>query len=88
MHEIVYYAAMVWMSGLLCVCIGMVIRTNSSVVRILGFDALTLIVIALLILYSTTTESSYYLDAALMLALVSFVSTVVAARYYSEREIF
>jgi len=88
MHEFVYYAAMVWMSGLLCVCIGMVIRTRSQVVRILGFDALTLIVIALLILYSTTTESSYYLDAALMLALVSFVSTIVAARYYSERRIF
>lgn len=88
MHEIVYYAAMVWMSGLLCVCIGMVIRTHSSVVRILGFDALTLIIIALLILYSTTTESSYYLDAALMLSLVSFVSTIVAARYSSERKIF
>lgn len=88
MHEIVYYAAMVWMSGLLCVCIGLVIRTHSSVVRILGFDALTLIIIALLILYSTTTETSYYLDAALMLSLVSFVSTIVAARYYSERKIF
>lgn len=88
MHEIVYYGAMVWMSGLLCICIGMVIRTPSPVVRILGFDALTLIIVALLILYSTTTETSYYLDAALMLALVSFVSTIVAARYYSERKIF
>ncbi|MBA3377707.1 MAG: pH regulation protein F [Chloroflexia bacterium] len=88
MHDIVYYGAMVWMTGLLCVCIAIVIRTNSAVVRILGFDALTLVIIALLILYSTTTESSYYLDAALMLALVSFVSTIVAARYYSERKIF
>ncbi len=88
MHDIVYYGAMVWMTGLLCVCIAIVIRTNSAVVRILGFDALTLVIIALLILYSTTTESSYYLDAALMLALVSFVSTIVAARYYSERKVF
>lgn len=88
MHEFVYYGAMVWMTGLLCLCIGMVIRTRSPIVRILGFDALTLVIIALLILYSTTTESSYYLEAALMLALVSFVSTVVAARYYSERKIF
>ncbi len=88
MHDIVYYGAMVWMTGLLCVCIAIVIRTRSAVVRILGFDALTLVIIALLILYSITTESSYYLDAALMLALVSFVSTIVAARYYSERKIF
>ncbi|MDQ3654968.1 MAG: monovalent cation/H+ antiporter complex subunit F [Chloroflexota bacterium] len=88
MHEIVYYAAMIWMASLLCICIGMVIRTHSAIVRILAFDALTLVIIALLILYSTTTESSYYLDAALMLALVSFVSTIVAARYYSERKVF
>jgi len=88
MHEVVYYAAMIWMTGLLCVCIGLVIRTPSAIVRILAFDALTLVVVALLILYSTTTDSSYYLDAALMLALVSFISTIVAARYYSERKVF
>lgn len=88
MHDIVYYVAMVWITGLLCLCIGMVIRTRSSIVRILGFDALTLVIVALLILYSTTTGTSFYLDAALMLALVSFISTIVAARYYSERKIF
>lgn len=88
MHDVVYYGAMVWMTGLLCICIGIVIRTRSAVVRILAFDALTLVIISLLILYSTTTESSYYLDAALMLALVSFVATIVAARYYSERKVF
>ncbi len=88
MHEIVFYVAMIWMTGLLCVCIGMVIKTNSAIVRILGVDALTLVLIAQLILYSITTETSYYLDAALLLALVSFISTVVAARYYGERKVF
>jgi multisubunit Na+/H+ antiporter MnhF subunit len=57
-------------------------------VRILAFDALTLVLVALLIMYSITTETSYYLDAALMLALLSFISTVVASRYYSERKVF
>lgn len=88
MHEITYYLAMIWMTGLMLICIGMVIRTRSAMVRILAFDALTLVLVALLILYSITTESSYYLDAALMLALVSFISTIVAARYYSERKVF
>lgn len=88
MHEIVYYMAMIWMTGLLCVCIGLVIRTRSTVVRILGFDAMTLVLISLLILYSTTTGTSYYLDAALLLALISCISTVVAARYYGERTVF
>jgi multicomponent Na+:H+ antiporter subunit F len=88
MHEVVYYAAMIWMTVLLVACIWLVIRTPSQIVRILGLDTLTLILIALLILYSTTQETSYYLDAALLLALVSFVSTVVVARYHSERKVF
>lgn len=88
MHEVVYYGAMIWMTGLLCICIGMVIRARSALVRILALDTLTLVLVALLILYSTTTESSFYLDAALMLSLLSFLSTVVAARYHSERRIF
>lgn len=88
MHEIVFYGAMIWMTGLLCVCIGMVIRARSALVRILALDTLTLVLVALLILYSTTTESSFYLDAALMLALLSFLSTIAAARYHSERRIF
>lgn len=88
MHEITYYVAMIWLTGLLLVSIAMVIRTRSGMVRILAFDAVTLVLVALLIMYSITTETSYYLDAALMLALVSFVSTVVASRYYSERKVF
>ncbi len=88
MHEVVFYGAMIWMTGLLCICIGMVIRARSALVRILALDTLTLVLVALLILYSTTTESSLYLDAALMLAMLSFLSTVVAARYHSEGRIF
>lgn len=88
MHDVVYYAAMIWMTGLLCVCFGLVIRTHSSIVRIVGFDAMSLVLISVLIVYSITTESSYYLDAALLLALVSFVSTIAAARYHSERRVF
>jgi multisubunit Na+/H+ antiporter MnhF subunit len=51
-------------------------------------DALTLILVALLVIYSTTTESSYYLDGALVLALISFISVIAAARYHSERRLF
>ncbi len=88
MHEIVYYGAMIWMTGLLCVCIWLVVSSRASIVRILSLDALTLVLVSLLILYSTTTETSFYLDAALMLALVSFISSVVAARYWGERKVF
>lgn len=88
MHEFVFYGAMIWMTGLLGVSIVLVIRAPSPLVRILALDTVTLVLVALLILYSTTTGSSFYLDAALILALLSFLSSVVAARYHSEGRIF
>ncbi len=88
MHQIVYYIAMVWMTGLLCVCIGLVVRARSALMRVLALDSLALVLIALLVLYSTTTGKGYYIDAAIMLALLSFIGSVAAARYHSERRIF
>ena len=88
MHDFVFYGAMIWMTGLLGVSIVLVIRVTSALVRILALDTVTLVLVALLILYSTTAESSFYLDAALILALLSFLSSVAAARYHSEGRIF
>lgn len=88
MSDVIFYAAMVWMTMLLLTAVVMVIRAKTAVVRILALDALSLVVTALLVLYSTTTETSFYLDAAIVLALLSFLSTMAAARYYSEGIIF
>jgi multisubunit Na+/H+ antiporter MnhF subunit len=88
MHEIVYYTAMIWMIGLFCVCVVMVVRAKSSLVRVLALDTLTLVLVALLVLYSTTTKTSYYLDSAIVLALISFISVIAAARYHAERRLF
>jgi multisubunit Na+/H+ antiporter MnhF subunit len=88
MHQAVFYAATVWMTGLLAVSVVFVVRARSPMVRILGIDVLTLILVALLILYSDARRSPYFLDAALALALLSFVSTLAATRYHSERKLF
>ena len=88
MHETVFYLAAVWMTGLLGVGVVFVIRARSAMVRILGLDTLTLILIALLILYADAKREPYYLDAALALALLSFVATLAAARYHSEGRLF
>lgn len=88
MHEIVFYAAAVWMTGLLGVSVVFVVRARSAMVRILGLDVVTLILVAFLILFADANRSSYYLDAALALALLSFVATLAAARYHSERRLF
>ena len=88
MHEAVFYLAMVWMTGLLIIAGVLVVRGRSAMERILALDVLTLILIALLILYADATSTSYYVDAALALTLLSFIATLAAARYHSEGRLF
>lgn len=88
MHEAIAYLASVWITGLLVVMVLVLVRTRSAMVRILALDCLTLFLIALLIVYSADSESRYFLDAAVILALFSFVATLVTARYHSERKVF
>ncbi len=88
MHEIVFYAAFAWMTVLLVVIASAVIRPHSTASRILALDTLTLILVALLVLYAAANRSSYYMDAALVLSLLAFVGTLVFARYQGERRIF
>jgi multicomponent Na+:H+ antiporter subunit F len=88
LHQIVFYLAFVWMTILLVTSAAAVIRLRSTAGRILALDTLTLILVALLVLYAAANRSSYYMDAALVLSLVGFMATLALARYYGERRIF
>jgi multicomponent Na+:H+ antiporter subunit F len=88
MHEIVFYAAVVWMTGLLGVSVALVIRAEQAPSRILALDMLVLILVALLILLSDANRTPLYLDAALLLAILSFIATLAAARYHAGGRIF
>lgn len=85
MHMVVVSAAAIWMTVLLAAMVVATIRARSNAERLLAVDALTLVLVALLVLYSAANQRSYYLDAALALALVSFIGTVVVARRLSGR---
>ena len=88
MHEIVFYFAFAWMTVLLVVSAAALIWLRSTAGRILALDMLTLILVALLVLYADANRSSYYMDAALVLSLLAFVATLVLARYHGERKVF
>jgi multicomponent Na+:H+ antiporter subunit F len=88
MHQIVFYLAFVWMTVLLVVSAAAVIRLRSTAGRILALDTLTLILVALLVLYAAANRSPYYTDAALVLSLLAFVATLALARYHGERKVF
>jgi multisubunit Na+/H+ antiporter MnhF subunit len=88
LHEVVFYVAVAWMTVLLAVGVVATIKLPLTGGRILALDMLTLILTALLVLYGTAERTSHYLDVALVLALLAFISTLGAARYYGERKIF
>jgi multicomponent Na+:H+ antiporter subunit F len=88
LHEIISYLAFVWMTILLVVSAAAVVRLRSTARRILALDMLTLILVALLVLYSESQRSPYYMDAALVLSLLAFVATLALGRYHGERRIF
>ena len=88
MHEVLFYASVLWMSVLLVGGVLSVLRAGSTPSRILALDMLVLVLVALLALFSGAQRSSYFLDAALVLALLSFVSTLAACRYHGEGRLF
>ena len=59
----------------------LLLRASDALHRVLALDVLVVIVIALLAILSYQRDVSYYIDAALALALLSFTATLVAARH-------
>ena len=61
----------------------LLLRSRDGLHRILALDVLVSIVVAMLAILSYLRDVSYYIDAALALALLSFTATLAAARYVS-----
>jgi multicomponent Na+:H+ antiporter subunit F len=70
-----------WASLLLVAGGWLLLRAPDNLHRVLALDVLVVIVIAVLTALSYVHGVSFYVDAALALALLSFVATLVAARY-------
>jgi multicomponent Na+:H+ antiporter subunit F len=79
--DVVLEVALGWAALLLVAGGLLLLRAPDTLHRVLALDVLGAIVIALLAVLSYEREVSYYIDAALALALLSFTATLVAARY-------
>lgn len=88
MSNVVFYVALVWLGVLLGVVVVRLAAAGSSTERILALDLLTLVLIGLLAVAAGEDQTAYALDAALALALLSFVATLAACRYVEDREPF
>jgi multicomponent Na+:H+ antiporter subunit F len=79
--DVVLAVALGWAALLLVAGGLLLLRAPDTLHRVLALDVLGAIVIALLAVLSYQREVSYYIDAALALALLAFTATLVAARY-------
>jgi multicomponent Na+:H+ antiporter subunit F len=82
MSDVVFFAGIAWLAGLLGIIVIRLARAQTTGQRILALDLLTLVLIGLLALAAGEDRAPYALEAALGLALLSFVATLAAARYY------
>ncbi len=80
--------ATVWVTALIAALVIGMIGARSSMTKLLMLDTVTLCLATLLILYSDSVNRPYYVDAALALALLSFIGTIAAAHYYGDRKVF
>lgn len=88
MHPLVYHVCTVALALYLGVVSVVVLRARSRTLRILALDTLTVILAGLFVLFAIGQRSSYYLDAALALALLGFVGTLVAVHFRLGRELY
>ncbi|WP_292464697.1 cation:proton antiporter [Methanolobus sp.] len=80
--------ALVIMSISLIPCLYRIIVGPTLPDRVVGLDALTLVMVVALGVYSYMQESPFFLDAALVLSIISFIGTIAIARYIDEGAIF
>ena len=81
MHSILLTIAIVWLAVLFAVLLILIARPQSSLQRILAFDVLSLVIVGMLAMIAYHQASVFYLDAALALALLAFISTIAAVSY-------
>ncbi len=81
MPDAVVIAGFAWATLLVLAGGLLLLRSPDTLHRILALDVLVSIVIVLLTLLSYVEDVSYYIDAALAVALLSFTATLVAVRH-------
>ncbi len=81
MPDIVTTIAVLWATLLLVVGGVLILRAPDTLHRVLALDVLVSVLIMLLTILSYQQGVSFYIDAAIGLALLSFTATLVAARH-------
>ena len=73
---------------LLAVAVWRIWRGETVADRLLGADLITMLLMAILVLLSIVLKDSIYIDVALGLAALGFITTVALAKYIADEQMF
>lgn len=83
-----FLVAIAWTTALMLGCVALLWRGPTVTRRLLVLDVLVLVLIVDLAFAAGYSERTFPLDAALGLALLSFIATIAGARYAADGEPF
>jgi multisubunit Na+/H+ antiporter MnhF subunit len=63
-------------------------RGANSIERLIGLDLASTLTLAVLVLVSIIQQNSIFMDVAIALAALSYLSTVVLAKFVSDHKVF
>ena len=63
-------------------------RGENGVVRLAGLDLASTLTIAILVIISIIRANIIYIDVAIAVAALSYISTIVLAKYISDHKVF
>jgi len=84
MVNILLYTSLVFIGLAIILAVVRFIKGNTTIDRIISFDVLTIISIALIAMISYMSGRIIYLDVALVYGLLSFLSVIIIARYFEK----
>ncbi|MFN3704651.1 MAG: monovalent cation/H+ antiporter complex subunit F [Thermoflexales bacterium] len=91
MQEIFYtvvVGALIAHIGLIAVAVWRVWRGDTVMDRLVAVDAISTIVLAIFVLLALIEQDALFMDTALGVALISFISTIALARYIANHKMF
>lgn len=84
----VLYMALLVHISLLVVVLWRVWRGENVIDRLMGADLLSTLTLAVLVLLALIERESIYIDVALGLAALGFISTIALAKYVADEQMF
>lgn len=84
MNTLLLDFALLFMVLAIIPCVYRVIKGPTIPDRVIAVDAMTTVIVVMLGVYSYVQESVFFMDVALVLAIISFVGTVTISKYLDE----